>query len=282
MSTIFSLKTKKIIATEVVLLSVCIGLTLLFFAGCLMYNEYLKYSVRNDYDDISKIMVSKESKQKQLDALLQTMPIKYDLLHEEAGALKTARPSLLNHVRHSSLSKIFDDYKKSLGQGGTKAAGFPQTYEEYSKTMSSGDLQAIYRYAKESYTSGVPKTYADFLSSVDDQLPQEVSLRVTREALHFAAQKPGNQLSEHLMKLSFDENGKEIYKKSIAIKKDIDSFYEDIIDCENHVKQSSLILSDIIIDWTTCFFIILLIVLYPCRLFVYALIWSVNVLRMKG
>lgn len=281
MSTIFSLKTKKIIATEVVLLSVCIGLTLLFFAGCLMYNEYLKYSVRNDYDEISKIMVSKESKQKQLDALLQTIPIKYDLLHEEAGALKTARPSLPNHVRRSSLSKIFDDYKKSFGEDGTKAAGFPQTYQEYLNSVQDG-ARRIYRYAKESYTSGVPKTYADFLSSVDDQLPKEVSLRVTREALHFAAQKPGNQLSEHLMKLSFDENGKEIYKKSIAIKKDIDSFYEDIIDCKNHVKQSSLILSDIIIDWTTCFFIILLIVLYPCRLFVYALIWSVNVLRMKG
>jgi len=88
------------------------------------------------------------------------------------------------------LNKLFGEYKNYLGQGGTKAAGFPQTYEEYSKTMSSGDLQAIYRYAKERYTNGVPKTYADFLSTVDDELPKGVSQRLT----HHAIQAAGRQL----------------------------------------------------------------------------------------
>lgn len=89
-----------------------------------------------------------------------------------------------------SLSKTFEEYKKSLGQSGTSAAGFPQTYKEYASGLSTDGLKRLYAYARENYSTGVPKTYADFLNVVDQQLPAGTSQRLT----HHAIQAAGRQL----------------------------------------------------------------------------------------
>lgn len=90
-----------------------------------------------------------------------------------------------------SLSKTFAEYKKSLGQGASPASGFPQTYDKYVAGLSDSRMKSLYTFARQTYTSGVPKTYADFLDAVHTQMPQEVSSRLTREAVHQAAAKLG-------------------------------------------------------------------------------------------